>query len=71
MGPRELKAQLGELDTNCNSSSFLMGIIKMADININLFGSRDKTNAQPDETGEMIPLNPGGVVRGGSTWKPE
>ena len=28
VGPRELKAQLGELNTNCNSSSFLNGLRK-------------------------------------------
>ena len=38
-GPR---APLGEVDTNCNSSSFLKGVIKMDDINP--FGERDKTD---------------------------
>ena len=44
MSPRELKAQLGELDTNCNSSSSLEGVIKMADIDINPFGDHDQMN---------------------------
>ena len=42
----------------------------MADIDIDPF-SNYKTNAQPDETGKTIPLYPGGVVGGESTWKPE
>ena len=50
-------------------SSFLKGVIKMADIDIDLFGDHDKTGAQPDKTGETIPLIPGGV--GGATWEPE
>ena len=32
----------------------------MADVDINLFGEHDKTNSNPDETCESIPLNPGG-----------
>ena len=65
MGLGGPKAQLEELDTNCNSSSFLKGIIKMVDVDINLFGDHDKIDTQPDETGETIPLNPGGTVVGG------
>ena len=73
MGPRELKAQLGELNTNCNSSSFLKGNMKMVDIDINPFGNHDKTEAWPAETGETISVNPGRVVMGGggATWEPE
>ena len=42
----------------------------MADVDIDCFGDHGKTN--PDETGEAIPLNPGGVVmRGGATWEPK
>ena len=33
----------------------------MADIDINPFGDHDKMDAQPDETGETIPVIPGGV----------
>ena len=61
MGPKEWKAQLRELDTNCNSSSFLKGTVKMADVDIDPFGDHDKTDAQPDETGETTHLIPGGV----------
>ena len=43
----------------------------MADIDIDPFRNHDKRDAQPDETGETIPLNPGGVVGGGSTWETE
>ena len=42
----------------------------MADIDIDPFGEHGKTDAQLDETGENIPLNPGGVM-GGSTWQTE
>ena len=35
--------------------------MKMADIDIDPFGDYDKTNAQPEETGETIPPNPGAV----------
>ena len=38
----------------------------MADIDIDAFGEHDKTDSHPDETGETIPLNPGGAM-GGST----
>ena len=41
----------------------------MADIDP--FGERDKTDAQPDETGKTIPFTPGGVIEGGPTWEPE
>ena len=70
VGPREPKVQMGELNTNCNSSVFLKGVMKMADVDINPFGDHNKTDAQPDESGETIPLIPGGV-RGGATWEPE
>ena len=42
MVPRELKAQLRELDTTCNLSSFLKGLMKMADIDNDPFGDHDK-----------------------------
>ena len=71
MGPREPEAQLGELDINCNSSSFLKGVMKIADIDINPFSDHDKMDAQPDKKGKTIPLNPGGVMGGGPTWEPE
>ena len=45
--------------------------MKMADIDINPFGYHDKTDAQPDETGKTISLNPGGVMGGGATLEPE
>ena len=47
---------------------FIKGIMKMADDDINPFSNHNKTNAQPDET---IPLTPGGVIEGASTWEPE
>ena len=72
VGPREPKTQFRELDTCYNLSSFLEGIMEMADIDIDPFGDHDKTDAQPDETGKTIPLNPRGivVVGGGATWEP-
>ena len=70
MGPRKLKAQLGELDTNCNSSSFLKGIIKMEDVNVDPVSNHDKTDTQAYKTGETVPLTPGGVG-GAATWEPE
>ena len=39
--------------------------MKIADIDIDPFSDHDKIDPQPDETGETIPLNPGGVVVGG------
>ena len=39
---------------------------KMADIDIDPFGEHDKTDSHSDDTGETIPLNPGGAM-GGST----
>ena len=72
MGPRELKACLGELYTNCNSLFFLKGIMKMADADINPFSDHDEMDAQPDKTGKTVPLNPGGgAMGGGAPWKPE
>ena len=70
VGQREPKAQLGELDTNCNSSSFLKGIMKMAGVDMGLFNNHNKMDTQPDKTGETISLNPGGVG-GAATWEPE
>ena len=71
MGPRDLKALLGELDTNCNSSPFLEGIMKMADVVTYPFAKHDKADAQPEETGKTIPLIPARVGKGGATWEPE
>ena len=71
MGPRELKTHLRELDTNCNSSSFLKGIMKMANIDKASFGDHDKTDTHRDETGEFIPLDPGGVMGRGAIREPE
>ena len=34
---------------------------------IDPLGDHDKTDAQPDETGETIPLIPGGVIEERST----
>ena len=59
VGLRELKAQLGELDTTCNLSSFLKGILKLADVDMDPFGYHIKTDTHPHETGETISLNPG------------
>ena len=36
----------------------------MADVDIYSFGDQDKTDTHPDETGEIIPLNPEGVLEG-------
>ena len=66
----EQKTELGELDTCYSLSSFLKDVMKVADVNINFFSDHDKTDTQPDQTGETIPLNPGGVG-GGATWEPE
>ena len=41
----------------------------MTGVDIDPFGDHDKMDAQPDETGTTIPLNPGGA--GGATWEPE
>ena len=30
------------MDTHCNSSSFLKGVMKMADVDIDSFGKHDK-----------------------------
>ena len=43
----------------------------MADVDTDPFGDHNKTNSHPDDTGETIPLNPGGAMGGGSSWKPE
>ena len=67
VGLREMKGQVGELDATC-----LKGIVKMADIEINPFSNHDKMDAQPDEMTETVPLNPRGIVVGGSaTWASE
>ena len=42
----------------------------MADVDIDSFGNRDKTDSHPDEKSETIPFTPGGMI-GGSTWEPE
>ena len=71
----EPNAQLGEMDMTRNSSSFLKGTTKMADIHTNPFGEHDKpnegTSKHLDEC-EMIPINLGGVIgdQTGSSWEP-
>ena len=62
-------APLGEVDTHCNSSSFLKGVMKMAGGDINPFGEHDKTDAQPD-TNETIPSVLDGVI-GVPSWEPD
>ena len=42
----------------------------MADIDTDSFREHNKTDSHPDETGENIPLTPGGAM-GGSSWEPE
>ena len=44
---------------------------KIADVDIDPSGDHDKTDSNPDETGETIPFTPGGVIEGGSTLQPE
>ena len=67
--PKELRAQLEDLDTTCNSSSFLESYEKMADVDIDPFEKHDKTDSHPDKTDlhPLPPVNPGG----GSTWEPD
>ena len=43
------------VNTHRNWSSFLKGVIKMVDMDINPFGKHNKTEKQPD-TGETIPF---------------
>ena len=45
----------------------------MAGFDIDPFGEHDKTDSHPDETGETIPLNPGGggAMVEGSPLEPE
>ena len=54
---------MGNVNAHCNSSFFLKGVLKIADIDINPFGKHDKTDAQCD-TGETIPFTLGGVIEG-------
>ena len=54
LGPKELKAEVGNVNTHCNSSYFLKGVMKMADVDIDSFSEHDKTDTQPDETGEKL-----------------
>ena len=63
------KALFEDLDTTYNSSYFLKDVIKMADIDIDLFGEHDKIDEHSDE-GETIPFTLGGVI-GEGTWEPE
>ena len=70
VGPKELKAQLEELDVYHISSSFLRSYEKMTDVDINPLGDHDKTDSHPDETGENIPLTQLGPM-GRGTWKQE
>ena len=68
LGPKESKAQLGELGICYSSSSFLMVLWKMADIDIDPPSDHNKPDDRTDESmGKNIPLTPGG----GSTWEPE
>ena len=41
----------------------------MADVDIDPFGENDEIDSLPDDTGETIPLTPGGSMGGGSTWE--
>ena len=66
--PKKLRVPLGDLGTHYNSSSFLESYDKMADIDIDPFEEHNKTDLHPDETGENVPLTPGGAM-GGSTWE--
>ena len=73
LGPRlgsrnvgESKAQFGELDTHYNSSSFLKGVVKMADNDIDPFHDHDKMDAWPDKTGETLSLS---QPRRSSSWR--
>ena len=59
------------MTTHCNMSSFLMGVMKITNVDINPLGEHDKADAWPDETGKKIPFTPGGVIKGGSTLEPE
>ena len=45
--------------------------MKMADVDIDPFGEHDKTNAQPDETGQKFSVTPGGAVERKSSSEPE
>ena len=66
MGPRELKAQLGELDIWF--IIFFKGIMENGrPIYTDPFAECDKTDAHPDEIGKNIPLTAGGV---GATLEP-
>ena len=62
MGPRESKAQLGELDACYSLSSFLKDVMKMADIDIDPFSDHNKTD---EPMGKTTPLTSGGGVTGG------
>ena len=55
---------MGDLDIYYNSSSFLKSYEKIAEIDMDPFGERDKTDSHSDMTGEIIPLKPGGAIRG-------
>ena len=41
----------------------------MAHVDIDPFSKYDKMKEHPDED-KTIPFTPGGVIEGGSTWKP-
>ena len=71
VGPKELKAQLGELDICYNLSSFLKDIMKMADIDIDPFGNHKMDTQSNELTDKNIPLTPGGVIGLGAIWEPE
>ena len=61
---------MGNVNTHCNSSSFLKGVMKMADVDINPLGKNGKMDAQPDRD-ETIPYILGGVIGGKLTWEPD
>ena len=56
------------MNTHHNSSSFLKGVMKMAEVDIDRFDNHSKPEDCPDEpTGKTIPFTPGEVIEGGST----
>ena len=61
---------MGNVNTYCNSSFFLKGTMKMADVDIDPSGEHDKTDEQPNAD-ETIPFTQGRVIEGGSNLKLE
>ena len=60
-----MRVPLEDLDIRYSLSSFLDSYEEVADVDIDPIGNHDKTDSHPDDTGENIPLNPGGVIGGG------